>query len=188
MRGRNLTIVFACIILLLFLGGKTEAAYFVFTKKGNIRSGPGTNYRVIGQLAKETIAEIPETFTDYEAKWIAIDAKTELDKKTKAEKVVFTKWVHRSLGVVIQGDLNEVDKYFAVKESGWPKEMQDLVLAGKVVVGMNTHMVFYAWGRPDTVNESRSVDEQKQEWIYKRPGVKTLHLNFEDGVLTAIRD
>ena len=93
MRGKNLTIVFACIMLLLFLGGKTEAAYFVFTKKGNIRSGPGTNYRVIGQLAKETIAEIPETFTDYEAKWIAIDAKTELDKKTKAEKVVFTKWV-----------------------------------------------------------------------------------------------
>ena len=187
MRGKNLTIVFACIMLLLFLGGKTEAAYFVFTKKGNIRSGPGTNYRVIGQLAKETIAEIPETFTDYEAKWIAIDAKTELDKKTKAEKVVFTKWAHRSLGVVIQGDLDEVDKYFAVKESGWSKEMQHLVLAGKVVVGMNSHMVFYAWGRPDVVNESPNLDKQKQEWIYKRPGGKIHHLYFQDDILKSLK-
>jgi len=47
----------------------------------------------------------------------------ELDKKTRAEKVFFTKWVNTSLDVIIQGDLNEVDKYFAVKESGWPKEM-----------------------------------------------------------------
>ena len=188
MRGRNLTIVFACIILLFLLGGKTEAAYFVFTKKGNVRSGPGTNYRVVGQLGKETIAEIPESFTDYGAKWIAIDAKTERDKKTQAEKVVFTKWAHRSLGVVIQGDLDQVDKYFAVKESGWSKKMQDLMLAGKVVAGMNTHMVFYAWGRPDTVNEPASADDTKEEWVYKRKGEKARHLYFEDGLLTAIRD
>jgi len=187
MRGRNHTIFFACIMLLLFLGAETEAAYFVFTKKGNIRSGPGNKYRIIGQLAKETIAEIPATFTDYEAKWIAIDGKTELDKKTKAKKVVFTKWAHRSLGVVIQGDLDEVDKYFAVKESGWSKEMQHLVLAGKVVVGMNSHMVFYAWGRPDVVNESPNLDKQKQEWIYKRPGGKIHHLYFQDDILKSLK-
>ena len=188
MRGRKLVILFACLLVSLFLAAETEGAYFVFTKKGNVRSGPGTNYRVIGQLAKETIAEIPETFTDYEAKWIAIDAKTELDKKTKTEKVVFTKWAHRSLGVVIRGDLDQVDNYFAVKESGWSKEMQDLILAGKVVVGMNTHMVFYAWGRPDAVNESLNSDDKQQEWIYKRPDGKTRHLYFEDGILTAIKD
>ena len=165
-----------------------HASYFIFTKKGNIRSGPGTKYRVIGQLAKETIAEIPDSFTDYQAKWIAIDAKSELDKKTNGEKVVFTKWVHTSLGVVIQGDLEEVDKYFAIKESGWPEKMQEFVLAGKVVAGMNTHMVFYAWGRPDAVNEALDLDDQKQEWIYKKPDGKTLHLYFEDGLLTAVKD
>ena len=175
-------------MLLLGIAAETQAAYFVFTKKGNIRSGPGANYRVIGQLAKETIAEIPETFTDYEAKWIAIDAKTELDRKTKAEKIVLTKWAHRSLGVVIQGDLDQVDNYFAVKESGWPKEMQDLILAGKVVVGMNTHMVFYAWGRPDTVNESPNSDGTKEEWVYRRTGEKEQYLYFEDGILTEIKN
>jgi hypothetical protein len=176
------------IFLLVFCMTSTaHASYFIFTKKGNIRSGPGTKYRVIGQLAKETIAEIPASFTEYQAKWIAIDAKSELDNKTKAEKVVFTKWVHRSLGVVIQGDLEEVDKYFAIKESGWPKKMQDLVLAGRVVVGMNTHMVFYAWGRPDAVNEALDLDDQKQQWIYKKPDGKTLHLYFQNDILETVK-
>jgi hypothetical protein len=187
MIARKYMIILACIMLLLGIVAETQASYFVFTKKGNVRSGPGTRYRVIGQLAKETIAEIPGTFTDYEAKWIAIDAKTVLDNKRKAKKVVYTKWVHRSLGVVIQGDLDEVDKYFAVKESGWPKEMQDLILAGKVVEGMNTHMVYYAWGKPDAVNESLNSDDQKQEWIYKRPDGKTRYLYFEDGLLKTLK-
>ena len=79
MRARKYTVVLFCIMLLLGVVAETQAAYFVFRKKANIRSGPGTKYRVIGQLAKETIAEIPDTFTDYEAKWIAIDAKTKSD-------------------------------------------------------------------------------------------------------------
>ena len=177
---RTLTVL-VCVVLILGVVRVSGAAYFVFNKKGNIRSGPGTTYRVIGQLAKETIAEIPDTFTDYEAKWIAIEAKTRSDKQTKAEKVVYTKWVHRSLGVVIKGDINEVDKYFAIKESGWSKEMQDLVLAGKVEVGMTTHMVFYALGRPDEITESGTG---KQKWIYQKPGTQPHHFYFEDGVLT----
>ena len=88
---------------------------------------------------------------------------------------------------MIQGNLDQVDKYFAVKESGWPKEMQDSILAGKVVVGMNTHMVFYAWGRPDAVNQSLNLDDQKQEWIYERPGGKTRHLYFQNDILETVK-
>jgi outer membrane protein assembly factor BamE (lipoprotein component of BamABCDE complex) len=76
-----------------------------------------------------------------------------------------------------------VDTYFAIKESGWSKEIQDLVLAGKVEVGMTTHMVFYALGRPDEVTESGTA---KQQWAYKKPGTQPLHLYFEDGVLTNV--
>lgn len=176
---RKLTIL-VCIVLMLGVVRVSGAAYFVFTKKGNIRSGPGTKYRVIGQLAQETIAEIPNTFTDYEAKWIAIDARSASVQQADGEKVVYTRWVHRSLGVVIKGDINEVDKYFAIKETGWPQEMQELILAGKIKVGMNTHMVFYALGRPDEVTESGSAREQ---WVYRKPGTQPLHLSFEDGIL-----
>jgi hypothetical protein len=80
--------------------------------------------------------------------------------------------VHRSLGIVIKGDINAVDTYF-----------QDLVLAGKVEVGMTTHMVFYALGRPDEVTESGTA---KQQWAYKKPGTQPLHLYFEDGLLTNV--
>lgn len=188
MKVRKHMIVFACIILLLGVAAETESAYFVFKKKGNIRSGPGTKYRVIGQLAKETIAEIPDTFTDYEAKWIAIDARTKPDSKSKGEKVIYTKWVHRSLGVVIQGDLDEVDKYFAIKESGWPEDMQKLILEGKVVVGMNTHMVYYARGRPDQVKEIKESDGNSEIWVYEKGGSKRQYLHFNDGILTNIKD
>ena len=181
---RRLTVL-ACVVLILGVVRLSGAAYFVFNKKGNIRSGPGTKYRVIGQLAKETIAEIPDTFTDYEAKWIAIDAKTASNTQTQAKKVVYTKWVHRSLGVVIKGDIDEVDKYFAIKETGWSKEMQELVLAGKIKVGMTTHMVFYALGKPDEVTESGS---DKQQWVYRKPGTHPLHLSFENDVLTNMRN
>lgn len=184
-RGR---IVISVVVALVFcLTPVSQAAHFVFQKLGNIRSGPGTKYRVVGQLSKETIAEIPATFHDYDAKWIPIDAKTEYDQKSKAEKVVYTRWVHSSLGVVIPGDLNEVDKYFAIKESGWQKDMQDLVLAGKVVRGMNTHMVFYAWGRPDEVKETTGADGSEEQWVYKRSGSETRHLFFKDGVLTDMK-
>jgi len=182
---RRQLIILVCVVLILGVVRVSGAAYFVFSKKGNIRSGPGTKYRVIGQLAKETIAELPDTFTDYEAKWIAIEAKTRSDTQTKRIKVVYTKWVHRSLGVVIRGDINEVDKYFAIKESAWSKEMQELVLAGKVKVGMTTHMVFYALGRPDEVTESGSA---KQQWVYQKPGTQPRLLYFEDGVLTNMRN
>ncbi len=181
-------IILATVLLMFCIAPSSNAAYFVFNKKGNIRSGPGTKYRVIGQLAKETIAQIPDTFTDYKAKWIAIDAKTESDKKTKGEKVVYTKWVHRSLGVVIKGDINEVEKYLAIKESGWPKEMQELVLEGKVELGMNTHMVFYAWGRPDDVREIITSDGEREQWVYKKPNTRTQYLYFENGLLRSIEE
>ena len=187
MPQRKQLVIFATILLTLCITPASNAAYFVFNKKGNIRSGPGTKYRVIGQLAKETIAEIPNHFNDYEAKWIALDAKTEFDPKKNTEKVVYTKWVHRSLGVVIKGDIDEVEKYFAIKESGWPKETRELVLAGKITLGMTTHMVYYARGRPDAINESPTSDGTKEEWIYRRPGEKTRHLYFKNGILTGIK-
>ncbi len=182
-----LLMIFASTLLPFSIAPSSNAAYFVFSKKGNIRSGPGTKYRVIGQLAKETIAEIPDTFTDYEAKWIAIDEKTKPGDKTNGEKMIYTKWVHRSLGVVIQGDLNEVEKYFAIRESGWPEDMQELILAGKVEIGMTTHMVFYAWGRPDQVNEKKESDEISEMWVYEKRGPQRQYLDFRDGILTKMK-
>ena len=188
MRAKKTKTLFGCIMVLLSVAAATEAAYFVFNKKGNIRSGPGTQYRVIGQLAKETIAQIPGTFTDYDGEWIAIDSKALYDKKTSAQKVVYTKWVHRSLGVVIKGDIDEVERYFAVQDSGWPQDIQNLVLAGKIELGMTTHMVFYAWGKPDQVDEASETQGTAQQWVYKNRGTKEYLLYFKDGILIRMRN
>ena len=182
-------IVIPLIGMLVFcLVSMSDAAYFVFHKLGNIRSGPGTKYRVIGQLSKETIAEIPETFHNFDASWIPIDAKTEYDQKSKTEKTVYTKWVHRSIGGVIKGNIDDVEKHLAIINSGWPKATQDSILKGEVEIGMTTHMVYYALGRPDEVNETTEDDGQGEQWVYKRSGSKTKYLYFKDGVLTAIQE
>ena len=49
-------------------------------------------------------------------------------------------------------------------------------------------MLFRARGRLDSVNESLDLDDQKKEWIYKRPDGKTQHLYFEDSLLTEIKN
>ena len=184
---RRQLILFISMILSLCITPGSDAAYFVFNQNGNIRAGPSTKYRIIGLLSKGTITQIPLSFKDYDAKWVPIDAKIEYDKKTKAEKVVYTKWVNRSLGNVVKGNVEDVEKYLAVRESGWPKKLQELVLAGEEEIGMTTHMVYYSWGKPDGINESASSDGIKEEWIYKRQGSKTQYLYFKDGLLTVMK-
>jgi hypothetical protein len=183
MTGKGKLIALTSLVLLFQITSISHAAYFIFEKKGNVRSGPGTRYRIIGQLAKGTIAQIPASFKTYEAKWLPIDTKAE-----QGEKVVYTKWVHRSIGTVIRGEMEDVDKYLAIRESGWPEETQELILDGKVELGMNTHMVFYAWGRPDSIKEKKMSDGVREQWAYKKQGSRTQYLFFENGLLRSMEE
>jgi hypothetical protein len=175
--------ILVTLALVLNMTSVAHGAYFVFEKLGNIRSGPGTKYRVIGQLSKETVVEIPSSFSDFDAAWIPIDARIERNQATKSEKVVYTKWTHRSLGAVVRGDLDDVDKYLAIRSSGWKTEIQELVLKGRLKPGMTTHMVFYAWGRPDEIIETSTPDGASEQWVYKKSTGQTRYLYFKDGLL-----
>ena len=188
MNSTGRIVFFVNLMLIFSMAQVSDAAYFVFHKLGNIRSGPGTKYRVVGQLSKETIAEIPAAFHDFEASWIPIDSKTKYDQKSNTEKVVYTKWVHRSIGAVVKGGLDDVEKHLAIISSGWPKATQDSILNGEIKTGMTTHMVFYAWGRPDEVNETTGTDGPREQWVYRKSGSMTRYLYFKDGVLTAIEE
>ena len=188
MNPKRRIVIFMIVMLVFCFVPMSEAAYFVFHKQGNIRSGPGTKYRVIGQLSKETIAEIPATFHDFDASWIPIDEKTEYDRKSKTEKIVYTKWVHSSIGGVVRGNIDDVEKHLAIINSGWPKATQDSILKGEVKTGMTTHMVYYAWGRPDQVKETTEDDGPGEQWVYKRSDSETKYLFFKDGVLKAMQE
>ena len=188
MNPRGRIVFFVNLMLIFSFASVSDAAYFVFHKLGNIRSGPGTKYRVIGQLSKETIAEVPATFHDFDASWIPIDSRTKYDHKSKTEKVVYTKWVHKSIGAVVKGGLDDVEKHLAIINSGWPKATRDSILRGEGKKGMTTHMVYYAWGRPDEVKEATGDDGPGEQWVYKRIGSATKYLFFKDSVLTAIQE
>jgi hypothetical protein len=175
------------VISMLSLTSLCNAAYFVFHKAGNIRSGPSTKHRVIGQVSNETIVQIPDTFDDYDATWIPIDAKIEYDEKAKTKAIFYTKWVHKTLGAVVKGEIQDVERYLAIRSFGWSNEIQELILKGELRTGMTTHMVFYAWGRPDAINEAASPDGAREQWVYEQPGSKTRYLYFEKGLLTAIQ-
>jgi hypothetical protein len=181
-------ILWATLALIFCSATICNGAYFVFHKAGNIRSGPGTGYRIIGKVSDETVAQIPESFHDYDASWIPIDSKTRYDGKTNKEKIIYTKWVHRSLGAVVRGTAQDVDKYFAIRDSGWPREVQELILRGKVEIGMTTHMVYYAWGKPDAVNQTTTSGGGREEWVYTRSNSETRHLYFDDDVLIEMRE
>ena len=188
MNMRARIVFFVNLVLILSMAPVSDAAYFVFYKLGNIRSGPGTKYRVIGQLSKETIAEIPATFHDFDASWIPIDARSKYDEKSQEEQIVYTKWVHKSIGAVVKGGIDDVEKHLAIINSGWSKATQDSILRGEVKKGMTTHMVYYALGRPDEVNETTGVEGLREQWVYARSGTKTRYLEFKDGVLTGIQE
>ena len=185
MTGQRRLIAFVTVILILCLTPIGNAAYFVFHKVGNIRSGPSTKYRIIGQVSNETVVQIPDTFDDYDAAWIPIDAKIEYDEKAKTEKVFYTKWVHRTLGAVVKGEIEDVEKYLAIRSFGWSNEIQELILKGELKTGMTPHMVFYAWGKPDAINETTAPDGAGEQWVYKQSDSKTRYLFFENGLLTA---
>ena len=83
--------------------------------------------------------------------------------------------------------MEDVEKYLAIKSSGWPKEIQELILNGELKTGMTTHMVFYAWGKPDAINETATSDGVTEQWVYKQSDSKTRYLYFKNGLLTAIQ-
>ena len=110
-----------------------------------------------------------------------------IEDNTNGEKVIYSKWVHRSIGVVIKGDLDEVERYFAIRESGWTEDMQELILTGKVEIGMTTHMVFYAWGRPDRVKQTKESEENAEMWVYEKRSSKIQYLLFRAGILIEVK-
>lgn len=188
MRQQVESMTCVALVLMLCVAPICNAAYFVFHKAGNARSGPGTKYRVIGRVSEAMLAQIPASFHDYEAAWIPIEEKTEYDKKNRPERIAYTKWVHTSLGAVVEGTIEDVEKYLAIKSSGWPPEIQELILEGKLKIGMTTHMVFYVWGKPDSIDETTGPDGVTEQWVYGQPDSKTRYLYFKNGLLAGIED
>lgn len=70
------------------------------------------------------------------------------------------------------------DKYQEV----FGKENWDIILAGKVKIGMTKDMCIQSWGAPDEINQTTMKGESSEQWVYERN-----YLYFDNGILTAIQ-
>ncbi|MEW6614809.1 MAG: hypothetical protein AB1401_05025 [Thermodesulfobacteriota bacterium] len=77
--------IITCIIFIAVLTGNAVGGnlFFATIKKGDIRSGPGINYKIVGKVNALELLELPEDFTDYNAEWIPIETKI---KYTEGER------------------------------------------------------------------------------------------------------
>lgn len=62
-------------------------------------------------------------------------------------------------------------------------EKWNLILQGKVKLGMTSKMCFLSWGEPVSKNETITSGRRFEQWVYKNDS----YLYFENGLLTAIQ-
>ncbi|HMK60359.1 MAG TPA: hypothetical protein VK452_04335 [Dissulfurispiraceae bacterium] len=90
--------------------------------------------------------------------------------------------------LVLIGCSSSQIKYTQDEIKDYPVEMQEHIIKGEVIPGMTPTQVRYAWGAPDEVRLSTSVDGRPQElWTYSSTmGMFKTRLTFIDGKLTSI--
>ena len=64
-----------------------------------------------------------------------------------------------------------------------PKNVQNIIRAGKIILGMNKDAVKLSWGEPDDINRTVFPGNVHEQWVY--PG---RYLYFENGILTSFQD
>lgn len=64
------------------------------------------------------------------------------------------------------------------------RQTADLILAGKVRIGMTREMCREAWGSPDDINRSSGSWGVHEQWVY---GLGS-YLYFENGILSSIQN
>jgi hypothetical protein len=82
---------------------------------------------------------------------------------------------------------NEV-RYTSKEIEGYPPEIKERIQRGEVDFLMTFDQVRYSWGAPSDIKMLPPADSGKEriQWIYKKHGVFTSTLTFEDGKLVEI--
>jgi len=67
----------------------------------------------------------------------------------------------------------------------WSEQEKELMIEGKVQLGMSENQVRIAWGPPRDINRSVGAWGSHEQWVYNDFGP---YLYFENGVLTSRQD
>lgn len=96
-------------------------------------------------------------------------------KKIEEEKAIQEK-------KLIESKQADQRKFEILKKYG--KYYGELILAGKVKLGMTKQMCIEAWGNPEDINRTIVRGNINEQWVYSLD----CYLYFDNGVLTAIQD
>jgi hypothetical protein len=71
----------------------------------------------------------------------------------------------------------------AIRAQRWPKEVEDAVIQGKVMIGMTPQQVTLSVGKPMKVNRTIRASGSSEQWVYGQDD----YLYFENGRLVTIQ-
>lgn len=78
------------------------------------------------------------------------------------------------------GSLN-TDKQNCIRKNLGNDDWQ-LILDGKVKIGMTKEMCDLSWGKPKSINETITSGKKSEQWVYSDN-----YLYFDNGILTAMQ-
>jgi hypothetical protein len=73
------------------------------------------------------------------------------------------------------------DRIQQIKAKRWPAHIEQAVLKGHIMIGMSEEQVRMAWGRPDKINRTVTINRTSEQWMYGSSN----YLYFDNGVLTS---
>ena len=116
---------------------------------------------------------------------------------TIEKKIIDKKWVCKTYGKVFKNQnsigtyiqLKELEKIReeGIREFKFPIEIQNLIIEGKLRIGMTKNMVLLSWGKPKDINKTITAHAVSEQWVYERSDGEMDFLYFENGILAAIQ-
>lgn len=108
-----------------------------------------------------------------------------LSEKNKKKQAEIKKEVERKKREErLKAEITQKEKERKIRiESAYGEYDSKLILAGKVRIGMTKDMCREAWGDPNRINTTITINGTSEQWVYERKG----YLYFIDGKLTSIQ-
>jgi hypothetical protein len=78
-------------------------------------------------------------------------------------------------------------KKIRAKHPDWDVDTCNTIAKGQIQIGMTTHQVAAAWGRPYDINRTTADYGTHEQWVMHE-GVPTSYVYFENGICTAIQN
>jgi len=106
-------------------------------------------------------------------------AKEERQRKlaqAEADSIRAAEWAERQL---------ERKKYLTTV---YGKEKAQLIIEGKVHVGMTKNEALESWGTPSDINKTTTAYGVREQWVYRGRNYARKYLYFDNGVLKTIQE